>query len=217
MRTLKDPGSKDGDQITSGGEHDNPDQLNRMKSALRKLVEVYDRLDSLTAKKFGPAIREFSPLLNRSSGKGNVERDVRNLEDGLLALIKLVTRRQESFAKVRDVAKRFEGSNSVGEITMLIGLTLLPDHKEHVDGLNQIVKISENKILPTLPTLTGLVKLAGELEKLCKWTQQILNCDPDTQEDDILRMVSAIENRDIDRFDNIHEKLDQRLKMEESK
>jgi hypothetical protein len=202
--------------MLSQAQHDEPGQLSETKIALRKLVEVYNRINSLMAKRFDPKTDEYSSLLTRSSDTDKIEREVRSLNEGLSALIRMATRRQQSFKNVLEMAKRFEESNSVEEICTLIGLTMLADYKGHADGLNQVAKICESKIYPSIPILTNLMIFAGELEKVCVWTHEILNYDPATEEDDIIRMISALKNRDLDQFNSVYEKLDQRLKIEES-
>jgi hypothetical protein len=174
-------------------------------------------MDILIAGKFSPKANRYDSLLTRSSDKQAIAREVQNLNEGLSTLIKTETKRQQSFQNMLEMAKRFEESNSIEEISTLIGVTMLADYKGHADGLNEVVKTCESKIYPGIPILTNLMAFAAELDKICKWTHEILNYDSTAKEDDIIRMVSAIRSQNLDQFNNIYERLDQRLRMEENR
>jgi hypothetical protein len=196
-------------------DRDEPVPLQETKLALRKLVEACNRIDILVAREFKLKVNEYDSLLSRSSDKESIAREVHNLNQGLSILMKAATKRQESFKNMLDMAKRFEESNSIEEISALMGVTMLSDYKGHIDGLNEIAVICEKKIYPGIPILTNLMAFATELDKICKWMHDILNYDPTTKEDDILRMVSSIRSQDLGQFNAIFGKLDARLATEE--
>jgi hypothetical protein len=199
-------------QVNRGGTR----ELHETKVSIRRLVEVYDRMDRAIESKFNVKIGEYGSRSAQSSDKEAITREVRKLNDGLSDLIKVAAKRQESFRNTLEMAKRFEESNSVEEISTLIGVTMLADYKGHADGLDQVSKICESKIYPGIQILTNLVGFAAELDKICKWTHKILNYDPASKEDDIVRMVSSIRSGNIEQFNAIYQRLNQNLGAEES-
>ena len=198
------------------GNRDEPELLKESKFALRKLVEVCGRIDVLAEKRFKIEADENRSLLSRSSDKEVIGRELHDLNEGFSTLVKAATKRQESFRNMLEMARRLEESNSAEEISALIGVTMLPDYKSHINGLNEIAKIYERKIHPSIPILTKLTAFANQLDKIREWMHDMLNYDPTAKEDDIARMVSAIKNQDIVQFNAIFGKLDTRLMAEET-
>jgi hypothetical protein len=108
-----------------------------------------------------------------------------------------------------------EKADSADEISTLMGLTLLSDQRDYINAMIQIAECYEDELSPTFPEITGIVKFAAQAKESGRWITNLFNYDAGTGEDDITRMIIAIRDHDIERFNEIHDAVNSRIDVEE--
>lgn len=190
--------------------------MTEIKSAMRKLLETNGKLQDLMAAKLQPHFDKFTSFLQDDSAKESIESMIQRLADSTIRLIKIMKKREQTATALTDTIKRFEQSDSVSEISTLIGLTLLTDYKGYLGSIFEITKLCESRIFPIFPKLENFMEFSAELDKFSKWLNSILNHDDSTGEDDISRMITAIRDLDLNSFNKIYGELNQRIETERS-
>jgi hypothetical protein len=193
---------------------DDPVKLLETRNAIQKLLEICGKLENLMTEKLKPPFERLNPLLREEPGRENIESEIQHLSQDATNLIRITKKRGRYLASFNDALKRFVKSNSVSEISTLIGLTALADYREYLDGISSVSRICQNRIHPAMPKLMQLMDFTIELDKFCKWLHGILNFDEPTGEDDISRMIVAIRDLDLDSYDKIYMGLDKRIEAE---
>jgi hypothetical protein len=202
--------------VLKQSQYDESAKLAEIKTAMRKLLETNRKLQDLMAAKLQPHFDKFTSFLQDDSAKESIESMIQHLADATISLIKIMKKREQTATALADTIKRFEQSDSVSEISTLIGLTLLTDYKGYLGSMFQITKICEGRIFPTFPKLENFMEFSAELDKFSKWLHGVVNCDDSTEEDDISRMIVAIRDIDLSSFNKIYEELNQRIELERS-
>lgn len=190
--------------------------MTEIKSAMRKLLETNGKLQGLMTAKLQPHFDKFTSFLQDDSAKESIESMIQRLADSTIRLIKIMKKREQTATALTDTIKRFEQSDSVSEISTLIGLTLLTDYKGYLGSIFEITKLCESRIFPIFPKLENFMEFSAELDKFSKWLNNVLNHDDSTGEDDISRMITAIRDLDLNSFNKIYEQLNQRIETERS-
>lgn len=168
------------------------------------------------AAKLQPHFDKFTSFLQDDSAKESIESMIQHLADATIRLIKIMKKREQTATALTNTIKRFEQSDSVSEISTLIGFTLLTDYKGYSGSIFEITKICESTIFPIFPKLENFIEFSAELDKFSKWLNKVLNHDDSTGEDDISRMIAAIRDLDLNSFNKIYEELNQRIETERS-
>jgi hypothetical protein len=198
-------------------QHDESAKLAEIRNAIRKLLETNRKLQDLMAAKLQPHFDKFTSFIEDDSRKESIESMIQHLAEATISLIKIMKKREQTATALTDTIKRFEHSDSVSEISTLIGFTLLTDYKGYLGSIFQITKICESRVFPTFPKLENFMQFSAELDKFSKWLHGFLNCDDSTGEDDVSRMITAIRDLDLNSFNKIYEELDKRIELERSR
>jgi hypothetical protein len=184
------------------------------KIAVAKLSTIQGRIEALVLRMIVPHISRFGSFFGRSSAIETAEKDIRQFADALIALIRL-TKSQERDLDLARIIKNLEKSQSFNEIVTLMGLTILGEYREQLERRAQIMRLWKDEIQPQMQKAVSLAEFANQLTNLSQKVRDLLNYDTATREDDIIRMMLAIQDRKFDRFNEIYEKLRQRIETEE--
>ena len=186
-------------------------QLAELKSSIRKLIEIYDKIGSLISRKFSAygSGNSWGETLERAESK------VEPFSRTLSKLVKIRKKLHSSLTTLGNNLKSLENAESVGEISTLIGLTVLADLSEYNDAAAHLMKSYENELLPIIPKLTNLLNIAATANETGKMINHLLDFNATTGEDDFARMATALRDRDIDKFNRIYLKVKQRIEIEE--
>jgi hypothetical protein len=191
-----------------------PEKLLETRNAIRKLLEIGGKLENLMTEKLRHPFEKLNKLLRKEPNRENIENEIQQFSQAAINLIRITKKRERYITSFNETLKTFVKSESVSEISTLIGLTALTDYREYLDDISSISKICQKTIHPVMPRLMQLMDFAIELDRFCKWLRTVLNCNEITGEDDISRMTTAIRDLDLDSFDRIYMTLDQRIKVE---
>jgi chaperonin cofactor prefoldin len=158
----------------------------------------------------------------RSDGLPNHEMSEENVGNKVQRFNQALTKFLESRKKMRNGLLVFEKSlhdleraESPDEISTLMGLTLLSDQREYRNAMIQIAQSYEKELYPIFPEIMGIVKFASLSKESAKWATTLFNYDARTSEDDITRMIIAIRDHDIKRFNEIHDRVNSKIEAEE--
>jgi hypothetical protein len=184
------------------------------KIAVGKLSAVQGRVEALVLRMIIPHISRFGSFFGRSSVIETAEKDILKFADALIALLRL-TKGQERDLNLARIMKNLERSQSFNEIVTLMGLTVLGEYREQLERRAQIMKLWKDEIQPQMQKVLSLAEFGNQLTNLSQRVRDLLNYDTATREDDIVRMILAINERRFDLFDEICEKLQQRIGTEE--
>jgi hypothetical protein len=184
------------------------------KIAVGKLSAVQGRVEALVLRMIIPHISRFGSFFGRSSVIETAEKDILRFGDALIALIRL-TKGQERDLNLARIMKNLERSQSFNEIVTLMGLTVLGEYREQLERRAQIMKLWKDEIQPQMQKVLSLAEFGNELTNLSQRIRDLLNYDTATREDDIIRMILAVNERRFDLFNEICEKLQQRIDTEE--
>jgi hypothetical protein len=184
------------------------------KICLGKLSDVQQRVDALMSKMVVPHILQFGALFEKGSVLESAEKDIRQFADALVELIRL-TRVQQMEPNIARTVKNLGRSQTFNEITTLMGLTVLGEYRERLERRAQVMKLWKERIQPQLHKVISLADLGNELTNLSERVRDLLNYDTNTREDDVVRMILAIQDQNFEGFNAICEKVQQRLTIEE--
>jgi chaperonin cofactor prefoldin len=187
--------------------------LAEYKDAVQRLSKLYSRVRELIARKM---------LSLRSESISNHEMTEESVGNKVQRFNQALTKFLESRKKMRNGLLVFEKSlhdleraESSDEISTLMGLTLLSDQREYRNAMIQIAQSYEKELYPIFPEIMGIVKFASLSRESAKWATTLFNYDARTGEDDITRMIIAIRDHDIKRFNEIHNTINSRIEAEE--
>jgi hypothetical protein len=189
-------------------------ELSQLQTAVRKLYEINNRMQALIIKKrYGSS---KSPRDERQ-GEENIEDRVQRFSEALIEYLKLRRRLRESLAAFQDTLRNLQNAEDVKEISTLMGLSVLASHAEYHRVRRTLMERYENTIFPGLPEVEREVKLAAEMNEFGKWMARITDFNLGSGEDDFTRMIIAIRDRNVDKFNEIYERVLKRIETEEGK
>jgi t-SNARE complex subunit (syntaxin) len=79
------------------------------------------------------------------------------------------------------------------------------------------MKLWKDDIQPSIRKVMSLAEFGNELSNLSQLIRDLLNYDLSTREDDIIRMMRAIQDQKFDVFEDISRKVQKRLENVEKK
>jgi hypothetical protein len=200
--------------LSDSSKDTNLDRFADAKIAAEKLSAIHRRVEALILKWIVPHISRFGSLFQGRTPLEKAEKDIRQFADALIALIRL-TKDQERDLMIADVIKNIDRSQSFDEIATLLGLTVLGEYKEQLNRRAQIMRLWKDDISPRIPKVIAIAEFGNELTNLSQRIRNLLNYDVVTKEDDIERMIIAIQGRNFNLFNGICENLQQKVKKEE--
>nr|MDO8100740.1 hypothetical protein [Candidatus Njordarchaeota archaeon] len=187
--------------------------LEEFKGAVQRLSKVYARIRTLLTAK-ARYLRLDSPP-NHEMTEEIVGKKFQRFSQAMESYLKSRRKMQAELSVFEKSLRDLEKAESVDEISTLMGLTVLTDHREYRHAMIQIVKCYEDQLCPLFPEIAGIMKFAAQANEVGKWATKLFNYDPSTREDDFTRMIIAIRDHDIDRFNKVHDELIRRIEIEE--
>jgi hypothetical protein len=183
------------------------------KTAIRKLNETYRRMRELSSRK----LRSYGAtlFLEQNVREEDIERRVKNFGDALANFLRIKKKANASMAALEKGLKDLEGAEDVGEISTLIGLTVLSDRRDYNRNAARLRDYYDEEIGPTMPDVTKIVRYASESIDFGRWLDRLLNRDLKKGQDDLTDMIEAISNLDLNKFNEISERLNKRIEAEE--
>jgi hypothetical protein len=183
------------------------------KTAIRKLNETYRRMRELSSRK----LRSYGAtlFLEQNVREEDIERRVKNFGDALANFLRIRKKANASMAALEKGLKDLEGAEDVGEISTLIGLTVLSDRRDYNRNAARLRDYYDEEIGPTMPDVTKIVRYASESIDFGRWLDRLLNRDLKKGQDDLTDMIEAISNLDLNKFNEISERLNKRIEAEE--
>jgi hypothetical protein len=190
--------------------------LAEAKIAVGKLSAIQGRIDTLMSNMIVPHILRFSALFEKGYPLESAKKEINRFADALISIIGL-TKMQQMEPNIAGTVKNLERSQSFEEITTLLGLTVLGEYRERLDRRAQIMKLWKDDIQPSIRKVMSLAEFGNELSNLSQLIRDLLNYDLSTREDDIIRMMRAIQDQKFDVFEDISRKVQKRLENVEKK
>ncbi|WXG43923.1 MAG: hypothetical protein WED04_07830 [Promethearchaeati archaeon SRVP18_Atabeyarchaeia-1] len=195
------------------GKHQDSKQaeLMELRDAIRKLVGLTRKMRNMAMKRRSPD----PTLVTRGSGEEDVESKVRHFTEALLNYLRLRRELRSSFVAFQNSLANLERAETVEEVSTLMGLTVAAAQEEYRRIQDQIIEQYEKTLFPAMPEIESVIKAAGETKNFSKWMRDISGQDANSGEDDYTRMVAAIRDRNVTKFNEIYEKVKKRIETEE--
>jgi hypothetical protein len=200
--------------LNNNSKNTETDTLTNAKIAIEKLSAVQGRIEALVLRMIIPHVSKFGSLFTGRSVIENAEKDIRQFADALITLIRL-TKDQERDLDMARIIRNLGRSQSFDEIVTLMGLTVLGEYREQLNRRGQIMKLWKDDIHPQMKKVMSVVEFGNELTNLSQRVRDLLNYDTVTKEDDVVRMILAIQGQKFDLFNEISQKLEKRIVGEE--
>lgn len=112
--------------------------------------------------------------------------------------------------------RSLEDAESAGEISTLMGLTVLADQRGYNEAAAELMKSYETELLPIAPELTNLLNIGAQANEAAKMINRLFDNDATTGEDDFTRMMTALRDLNFGKFNEIYKRVKQRIEIEES-
>lgn len=187
--------------------------LAEFRDAVERLSRLYRRLRELIQKEEESRISKIH--LDQEPAEEPTRIKVQRFSQGLTEFLKSRATLKAELKAIEKSIADLEKADSVDEISTLIGLTLLADHREYNHARSRCIKCYENEVHPVMPEISTVVIFADEMNQHGEWVAKLVNYDPTTGEDDFTKMIVAIRDHDLDRFNEIHSELTKRIEIEE--
>jgi hypothetical protein len=186
-------------------------QLAELKTSIRKLSEIHIKLAALMMRKFAARVSGSSFAKTMEGAENRVETFTKVLSK----FVRLRKRLHTGMTILGNNLKTLENAESIGEISTLIGLTILGDQREYNEAATDLMKSYEAELLPIVPELTNLLSIGAQAYEAGKMMNRLINYDATTGEDDLIGMMTALRDHDIDKFNEIHNRMKRRIEAEE--
>ena len=186
-----------------------------IKSAVIKLYEIYDRMQklaSLKLKSYGPRL-----LVQGNISEGDIERRVKEFSEALTSFLKLRIRTNATLAALGNSLKTLTNAADSKEISTLIGLTALSDRKEYNRMAVMLKRYYREQLEPAIPEMVKVFRWVQDFNDFSDWIDRLINRNLANKEDEFTEMIVAIRDHDIAKFSELYERLEERIKLEESK
>jgi len=200
--------------MSDSSEDNQADSFEEAKIAVERLSAIQRRVDVLMSNMVVPHIMRFSQLFEKVSPLESAKKEINRFAEALITLIG-ITKMQQMEPDIAGTVKNLERSQSFKEITTLLGLTVIGEYRERLDRRAQIMKLWREEIQPAMRKVISLAEFGNELSNLSQRIRDLLNYDLTTREDDIIRMMRAIQDQKFDEFREICEKVQKRLEAAE--
>jgi len=187
--------------------------LSEFKGAVQRLSKVYARIRTLLTAK-ARYLRLDSPP-NHEMTEESVGEKVQRFSQAMESYLKSRSKMKAELSVFEKSLLDLEKAESVDEISTLMGLTVLTDQREYRNAMIRIMGCYEDELCPLFPEIAGIMRFAAQANEVGKWATKLFDYDPSTREDDLTRMILAIRDHDIDRFNKVHDELVRRLDVEE--
>lgn len=189
--------------------------MEELKLAVKKLNEIYQRINAIIHRRQKSYI--LSPLSKEENGLENIERKVQNFGEALMSFLRLRKQVRKKTRVFTEGLRNLQEARDANEISTLMGLTLLSDHLEYRYASDKLMMYYQKELSPLMPEIVNTMALAGQINEFGKWMAELSDKDPKTGEDDLTRMILAIRDRDVGRFNSLYDKLERKVEVEERK
>jgi predicted transcriptional regulator len=196
--------------LSNSSKDNQADSFTEAKIAVGKLSVIHGRIYTLMSNMIAPHIVRFSQLFEKGSPLEGAKKEINRFADALVTIVGLA-KTQQMEPNIATTVKNLERSQSLEEITTLLGLTVLSEYRERLDRRAQVMKLWKDDIQPSIPKVMFLTGFGNELSNLSQLVRDLLNYDVTTREDDIIRMMRAIQDQKFDVFEEIFRKVQKRL------
>jgi oligoendopeptidase F len=201
--------------MLSRSETEKPLELEELKLAVKKLSEIYKRINALISRKQKSYVP--SPLSKEENSLEDTERKVQHFGEALMSFLKLRKQVRKKTRVFSEGLKNLQEARDAQEICTLMGLTLLSDRMEYLHAVDGLMTYYEQELSQLMPEIVNAMALAGQINELGKWMEKLFNKDPKTGEDDLTRMIIAIRDRDISKFNYLYDPVERKIEVEETK
>jgi hypothetical protein len=198
--------------IEKPGKHEVQDELGELKVAVRKISELSTRMSKLASRKLTENVETFS---GESETQEEIEERVQRLSEALTEFLVLRKRLKARYSAFEKSLEDLERAAEVDEISTLAGFSVLASQKELRSIMDKIVESNLKAPIPQMSEIERVVRLASEARDLGKWMSDMTGYEQTTGDDDFTRMIVAIRDRNMKKFNEIHERMKERLDTEE--
>ena len=190
--------------------------LAKLRLAIRQLQELCTKLTDAAKNKLRPVSSKFKTLLAEEETYAGVADRVRKSATAIETFFRAREKGDLALRSFTNSLSYLREAQSVEEISTLTRFTLLPDYSKYLDANTRFLHDYEFELANMKEGIDTLIDFAGEVHKIGIWFRELLDFDLVRKEDNLLRMLTAIQKLDLNLFTKLYEETERKLKTDDN-